>query len=255
MSALALHFPDRPQRLRWTLAGFAILLAHAAAAAALVLWYERTPPEEKLMPAIMVSFAPAAPAVPAPADEPIAQQQTEKIDEPPPEPPKVEEPKIEQPPPEEVAPPPPRRAEIALPKPEPKRVERKKPAPEKRPSPRETRPPPPQEKRVAMATPEASRQSSAAASSAYSSLVYGHLQRFKQHRPAAAGNASGRVNVRFVLNRAGNLIAASIVGSSGNAVLDQEALAIVRRANPFPPFPAEKPGAQDSFLGPIDFSK
>lgn len=43
--------------------------------------------------------------------------------------------------------------------------------------------------------------------------------------------------------------------SSGNNVLDREAIEILRRASPFPAFPAAKPGAQDSFLAPVSFAR
>lgn len=261
MSAHALHFPDRPHVLRWTFAGFAIALAHAAAATALILWYQRTPPEPPPIPAIMVSFAPAAPAVVEHADEPVVQEKMEKIEESPPEPPKVEEPKLEElkieRPPERIAPPPPRPAEITLPKSEPKPVERKsierKPI-EKRHA--ETKPvekrPQPQDAHDKAATREAARQSSVATSDAYSSVVYGHLQRFKSHA-APPNGVTARVFVRFVLSRAGNVLSASVTKSSGNAALDAEALATVRRANPFPPFPEGKANAQETFGAPMDF--
>jgi protein TonB len=261
MSAHALHFPERPHVLRWTSAGFAIVVAHAAAVAALIAWYQRTPPEQPLMPAIMISLAPAAPAVVEHADAPVVQEKMEKVEETPPEPPKIEEPKIEEAkieqPPEEVAPPPPRPAEITLPKSAPKPVERK--SVEQRPIEKRHAEKKPVEKQPQSrdaqdkaATREAARQWSAAASNAYSSLVYGHLQRFKGY-PASANSAIARVVVRFVLNRAGNVLSASVGKSSGNAALDAEALATVRRANPFPPFPEGKTNAQETFSAPMDF--
>lgn len=265
MSARALHFPDRPHVLRWTFAGFAIVLAHVAAVAALVAWYQRTPPEQPFIPAIVVSFAPAAPAVVEHADEPVVQKKMEKVEESPPEPPKVEEPKleelkIEQPSieqaPEKIATPP-RPAEITLPKFVPKPVERK--SVERRPIEKnhaEKKPveklPEPQDAHDKAATREAARQSSVAASNSYSSVVYGHLQRFKGY-PASANGAIARVVVRFILNRAGNVLSASVGKSSGNAALDAEALATVRRANPFPPFPEGKTNVQETFSAPMDF--
>jgi protein TonB len=125
------------------------------------------------------------------------------------------------------------------PEPEPKPIEEPKPPdPEIR--------APPRAERIAEFSP--------AAANAYNSLVYGHLQRYKRY-PASAGGASGTAVVRFALNRAGDVVSSALAKSSGNAALDQEALAILRRANPFPAFPVEKPGAQDSFVGPINFSR
>src|SRR5262249_18504415 len=150
-----------------------------------------------------------------------------------------------EPPPEDVKPPP-RPAEIVLPKPEPKHIA-KKPVEKKL----DERRPPQQESERAAAR-EAPRQSSVAASNAYASLVYGHLQRFKGY-PASANGASGHVVVRFVLNPSGSLLGASIAKSSGNAALDAEALATVRRANPFPRFPEGKTASQDTVTAPMDF--
>ena len=87
----------------------------------------------------------------------------------------------------------------------------------------------------------------------YSRLVYSHLQLFKGRSTSTYG-VSGRVIVRFVLERGGNVVSSAVLKSSGNAALDQEALAIVRRASPFPPFPASsKPDSSTSFAAPFNF--
>jgi protein TonB len=240
--SVALHFPERRGFARWTLSAAAIIAAHAIVVGALALWYTRAPPQEDIIPAIAVSLVPVPSSAPQVENQDVAvgppmvqQEQT------PPETPKVEEEKpverIETPPP-----PPQQHAEVTLPRPPHRPAE--KPKPQKPPVP-ETRAPPKIER---------TGQFSQAASNSYNSLVYGHLQQFKRY-PDAAGNASGIVNVSFVLNRSGNVVASHIVKSSGNSVLDQEALAILRRASPFPAFPAEKPGSQDSFVGPINFSR
>jgi protein TonB len=259
MNPLALHLPQRHGVARWTLSAAAIVAAHGVLIGALAHWYIRTPPEEEIIPAIMVSIVPAAPVAPVEDDRPMATEQSEHVD-PTPEPPKVET-KAE-PPPEEIIPPT-RPAEIVLPKPEPKPVERKlverKPV-EKKPverKPVEKKPVEPQrqaqEAHERAASREALHQSSVAASNAYNSLVYGHLQRFKTY-PTSARGATGHAVAHFVLSRTGNLLSASIVQSSGNPALDAAALASVRSANPFPPFPTEKTGAQDSFTAPINFN-
>jgi periplasmic protein TonB len=237
MSALALHAPQRRGVARWTLAAAAIVAVHAMAVAAVALWYERTPPEANILPAIAVSFEPQA-AVQPQSNDALAQQQSE-LHEATPEPPKVEEEKVEQPP-EQLMPPPPAPAEITLPKPEPKRVE-KKPVQEKR-----------QEAHAVAAPAEATRRASVAASNAYNSLVVGHLQRFKR---AIGPIGQGEAFVRFVLDRNGRVLSSAISKSSGNAALDREALALVSRANPFPAFPPEKAAQKDtdSFNAPIRF--
>ena len=61
--------------------------------------------------------------------------------------------------------------------------------------------------------------------------------------------------VSFVLNRAGAVMESAVTKTSGNDVLDREALEILRRASPFPPFPAAKPGSQDSYIAPVNFAR
>jgi protein TonB len=156
------------------------------------------------------------------------------------EPPKVEEKPVEQ----VVQPPsPPQQAEVTLPQVEPKEVE--KPKPEERPPAPETRAPPKNEH---------VGQFTQAGSNAYNALVFGHLQRFK-HYPSSARGAQGTVVLRFVLNREGAVIESALTKSSGNDVLDREALEILRHASPFPPFPAAKPGLQDSYIAPVNFAR
>ena len=47
----------------------------------------------------------------------------------------------------------------------------------------------------------------------------------------------GRVAIRFTVDRSGRVLEAAIVGSSGSALLDRAALALLRQAS-LPPFPA-----------------
>jgi TonB family protein len=69
----------------------------------------------------------------------------------------------------------------------------------------------------------------------YNSLVARHLARHQQY-PAAARNKriQGRGTVTFTINANGSVTSVEIVRSSGAAILDQEILAMVRRAAPFP---------------------
>jgi periplasmic protein TonB len=241
MTAFALHLPEHRGVGRWLFAACVILALYAAVVAAVLFWPARTPPAPELVPAIAVSLAPvqsAAPEVHEQPDLPVGpeMQQAEAA---PPEPPKIEQQKVE-----EVQPPPPapvQDAEVALPKAEPKPVEKKEevqpPAPETR--------APPKNEHVGEFTQ--------AASNAYNALVVGHLARFKRY-PAAAHGASGKVTVRFVLSRGGEVVDCAVVASSGNAAVDQEVVDILRRASPFPAFPAAKPGDRDSYTIPIAFA-
>jgi protein TonB len=239
MTAFALHLPERGGLSRWIAAGAVIVAAHAAIIASVVLWYVRQPPAPNIMPAISISLAPVEASSPEAQNQDIAvgpsmQQAQEQ--------PK-EEPKLEDKPVEQVIPPPPQqKAEVTLPT-EQKDVE--KPKQEVQPPAPETRAPPP--------TPKVA-QFSQAASNAYNALILGHLQRFKRY-PSAAHGALGTVTVRFTLNRAGVVIASEVTKSSGNGMLDREALDILRRASPFPAFPAAKSGTDDLYIAPIKFDR
>lgn len=240
MTAYALHLPERQGVSRWTLAGVTIVAAHAAIIAAVALWYTRHPVEPNILPAIAVTLAPQEASSPTIQDQDIAVGPTMQQAEATPK----EERKVEEKPPDEVMQPPPLspQADVTLPqqeqkieKPEPQPVT---PAPETRALPKNAR----------------VGEFTEAGSNAYNALVFGHLQKFKRY-PLAAHGASGTVLVRFALNRIGEVISSEVTKSSGNSVLDREALDILRRASPFPPFPEAKPGTQDLYIAPVNFAR
>jgi protein TonB len=238
-NAFALHLPERRGLSRWTLAAVTILVAHAAIVAAVALWYARRPVEPTILPAIAVTLAPAASSSPEIQDQDIAvgptMQQAEAALQ---QPPKEEKP-VEQ----VMQPPSPRQeAEVTLPKDEPKQEEK----------PTESRPPAPETR--APPKTEHLGQFSEAGAKAYNALVFGHLQRFKRY-PLAAHGVTGTVLVQFVLNRAGDVTESKVTKSSGNGVLDREALETLRRASPFPAFPDAKPGAEETYVAPVNFER
>ena len=239
MTASALHLPERSGTSRWIVAGAVILALHAAIVASVVFWSVRQAPVPNILPAIAVSLAPVEASSPETQNQDIAVGPTmQQAEEQPKELPKVEDKPIEQ----VVPPPPQQQAEVTLPT-EQKQVEKPK---------QEVEPPAP-ETRAPLPTPKVA-QFSQAASNAYNAQILGHLQRFKRY-PSVARGAVGTVTVRFALNRAGEVIRSEVTKSSGNSVLDQEALEILRRANPFPPFPAAKAGADDFYIAPIKFDR
>jgi protein TonB len=238
MTALALHLPQRPGLSRWAVAGVAVLVAHAALVAAIVLWYARKPVEPNIIPAIAVTLLPVEASsleiqnqdiAVGPAMQQAEEAPKETTEEKPVE--KLDQPAL-----------PPQRAEIALPQVQEKEIEKQNP---------EVQPPAPETR--ALPKTERVGQFTQASANAYNALVFGHMQRFKRY-PASARGASGTAVVRFELNRTGNVIGSAVTKSSGNAVLDQEVLNLLRRASPFPPFPAGKPGDQDSYIAPVNFS-
>ena len=85
----------------------------------------------------------------------------------------------------------------------------------------------------------------------YAGRVFAHLARFKRMPPDAQKNRSqGTARVRFVIDGRGNVGSVQLVGSSGVASLDQEALAWPRRASPFPPPPG---GQSIPITAPVTF--
>lgn len=238
MNAHALHLPEQRGVSRWMLAALAILLAHAAIVATLAFWYTRRPVEPTILPAISVSLAPVDASAPQIQSEDVAVGPTmHQAEAAPNEPPKQEQPveKVETPPP------PQQQADVTLPKETPKQVEEPKP---------QSQPPAPETR--APEKTEHIGQFTEAASNAYNALVVGHLARFKKY-PAAAGDAVGTVTVVFTLSRDGKVIDVKVTKSSGNHLLDEAALANVRRADPFPRFPAAKPGTEESYVWPEEF--
>jgi len=88
----------------------------------------------------------------------------------------------------------------------------------------------------------------------YNQIIAARLQRFKQYPSAArAANEEGRTRVLFTLDRSGRLLSSRLTKSSGHAVLDAEALAVLQRAQPFPPLPSEHQGNSASFDVPLSF--
>lgn len=260
--------------------------AHAEAAAGA--------PEPAIMIELAaVSIAPEAPAETLPpAPEPVAPEAPpEPVKETPPpepEPPPPPDPVVEkpvkqplQPEPEptpvvtpeselklpDLPPIPDARAVLAPPPPEPpKRIEKlaaRKPPPKprvvarkpvERPRQREAAAPPPAPPRAAAPNPASSgaaAQPSVSTASWRGSLI-AHLNRYKRF---PGGASPGTVQVAFAIDRSGNVVSARLAGSSGDAALDQEAVAMVRRASPVPAPPSGLGGGTISLAVPVRFSR
>ena len=276
MNAFVLHdTSDATGALRWGTSAALIVAAHAALIALGMAWYTQRPPPGVTMPTIMVDMAPAT-ASPRPTQMDIAPgPDMQEADASPPseqtKPETVQE-QLEATPPQlkpEVEAPPERKPEPTPPRPEPAKIvpEAAKPVPEKPkqvrkeakkptdapPAPRTTAAP--RAERQAPAASAVSAGASAAAVASYNQRVAAHLQRFKQYPPASkAAGHQGMSRLNFSISRDGQVLASRLTGSSGHAALDGETLAMVRRAQPFPPFPPELKQASMSFNVPIDFN-
>ena len=64
----------------------------------------------------------------------------------------------------------------------------------------------------------------------------------------------GVTRLAFRLDRRGRVVMSRIAQSSGSATLDQETLALVHRAQPFPAPPADISDDQLSFVVPIRYA-
>jgi protein TonB len=281
MNAFVLHeFDDRAAMARWSASAAIIVALHAVLIALGVAWYTHSAPPGVALPTIMIDLAPpSAPSSPSvqPLDLPPGPEMREADPPPPPpEPPKQEaiQEQLAPTPPQEnpvVEAPPEQKVEPPLPKPEPAKIvpDQPKPIPAK-PKPVRTEvkkpadaPPAPR----TSAAPKAERQASLTSSSApagatsaaalasYNQLVAAHLQRFKQYPSGArAAGEQGTSRLSFTLGRSGQVLGSRLAGSSGHPALDSETLAMIRRAQPFPPMPPELKQASMSFSIPVQFS-
>ncbi len=97
-------------------------------------------------------------------------------------------------------------------------------------------------------------ESSDESAAQFERTLLSHLARF-QHYPPPARDAKlqGTVQVVFVMRRDGTVSRAWIVSSSGAKILDQEAMAILHRAEPLPNVPGKLPAPLD-IKWPVVFS-
>jgi TonB family protein len=81
------------------------------------------------------------------------------------------------------------------------------------------------------------------------------LERNKRYPETAQSRGEqGVAQVFFTLDRQGRVIDSRLRSSSGVSALDEEAVALVRRAQPFPPPPSEMPGERVDLTVPIRFN-
>lgn len=269
MNAHALHATHDDIRLkRWALSAAAILAAHAALLALGMSWTS-PPPPGVTVPTVLVDLTPitSSPAIaetelpPGPAmreadaapPEPVAaqpiQQQIAST-------PLQEKPEVVAPP-EQKPQIQPQKSESANtvaehrvePKPKVVRREAKKPS-EAMPAPRTSAP-----SRAERRAPAASAISPGATASAiatYNARVRAHLLRFHSYPPGGNGQR-GVVRLVFTLGRGGQVLSSHLGGSSGNALFDARALAMLRQAQPFPAFPPEITQGAMGFSIPVAF--
>lgn len=180
-------------------------------------------------PPLVVTFEPLA-APPEPMREvPEGPPEMRREHQPREEPPRREPPPI-------IVPP---RAAITLPAPPP--TERVAPAP----ATEATTP-------RSLPLPPADRPSSQTEAT-WEAHLLAHLERYRRYPMASrARREQGVVYVRFRMNRRGAVLASQILRSSGSATLDRAALDTLRRAQPLPSIPADRPDELELTM-PVEF--
>lgn len=89
---------------------------------------------------------------------------------------------------------------------------------------------------------------------AYLSKIIAHLDAAKRY-PAQARklHITGVVQLHFVMDRTGHVLSFDIAKSSGRPILDDEAKALIARAQPLPPIPADWPQQTLNLVVPVEF--
>lgn len=275
MTAFAIHaFDARRDAARWGLSAMLIVALHVALIALGIAWARTHVTPGVATPAILIDMSPVS-ASPEPQQMDVAPgpQMTEADapSAPPPEPvtqalPEQIAPTPLQEKPEVIAPPEPTPQPTPQ-KPEPAKITPEPPKPQLKPKPvqqvkkQSERPPAPRTSAPASAAtraPQAAAMAGAAAAAAlpsYRQMLAAHLQRFKQY-PAAAKSAgvTGTAMLSFTVTRSGGVSGARLSGSSGNAALDAETMAMIRRAQPLPAFLPAMTQSSLSFSVPVRFS-
>lgn len=89
----------------------------------------------------------------------------------------------------------------------------------------------------------------------YYSLVSAHLNRKKRYpKKAKKARQQGIVTVRFTIHRDGNVTGISVKRSSGEAILDQATLDLMRRVSPLPRIPKSLGKDSVTLSLPIEYS-
>jgi protein TonB len=234
MTALALNWfeeDDARDLKRWCIAAAIVLGTHVAVIAGFLTFQ----PAEELDAGDPVAFVELAPIDNTPdaqqsdlAPAPEAMLESKPTEEKPPED------KFEPAPPPEVAP-------TIVPEEVPKPKEEEK---------EEVKPPAPQ-----TTAPAQVKRAGAAIAPAWRDKLIAHLQRFKRYPSAAESRGEqGVVVLSFSMDRGGHVLARRVSHSSGYALLDEEVMAMIDRAQPLPPFPATMMQGRLDLTVPIRFS-
>jgi protein TonB len=244
--AIALfEFDERREFARWSVAAAVVIAAHLGLAASYLLLRDVQPDGMPPAPVVIIDLAPMPVAPSSEHDIAVGPQMVEALASPEPTP-QVQ--------PDQLKPPPPvQDSVVATPEPTPRsqpKLESKPPAPRTSAAPRS-----PIHTGNIAAAPAPGSTSARSFPPSWINLLFSHLLRYRQYPSSAQANRQeGVVTLTFTMDRSGRVLARHIARSSGVAALDAEALAMIERAQPLPPFPSNMSETARSFTAPIRFS-
>jgi protein TonB len=214
---IALAAEDRNDLRRWLICGTIVLCVHAAIVAAIMRWREPISEEGDFgNDVILLELRPEQVQAESTADKPM--EQVEKKPDPLPE----------------------QQSEVML--------QPETPVPQTQPDQREEIAPAP-------TTTAAQSARARAAAATWRSQIASTLEHNKRYpKEARARREQGVAQLAFSIDREGHVLSSRIVSSSGFIALDEETLALVQRAQPFPVPPPEVLGDEIKFMVPVRFS-
>ncbi|HIC2068370.1 TPA: energy transducer TonB [Raoultella ornithinolytica] len=244
----SLEEEDAGARHRWTISLSIGLLLHAGLLALGVWWPDQTPTASPPS-AIMIELAPlpaSPPTPPTPSTEiPPGPKQMHAEPVKPALP--VEQPSVEKLPLPHV-----RKAAVTLPKystAQPRHAEE-----DHKRVPQTTAPPAAAAPPAVTAAPVATSTGASMSVPNWQALLLSRLQQFKRYpADAQTRNQQGVVYLRFTMDRKGKVLTFRLEKSSGYTLLDEEALALIQRAQPLPTPPPSVAGDPLELLVPIEF--
>ena len=230
--------------LRWGLSAGFVLAVHAGILVS-VLALDTPPPPAELPGPVLIDLAPmpAAPP-PAPEPEPVAEEPPHP-EPPPPEPPPQVEPEVQlptvtPPKPPQVKPPSPRLAVVRPRPPEPAQTTPVAPAAPSEPAP-EAAPRPVASQSNVMPT--------------FHQRLLRHLDQNKRYpQTSQRRRQQGTAMLRFTMDAEGNVLSFRLEKTSGHEALDEEVLAMIKRAEPLPKIPPDLGRDRLELVVPVQFA-
>ncbi|MFN2426523.1 MAG: energy transducer TonB, partial [Candidatus Binatia bacterium] len=106
----------------------------------------------------------------------------------------------------------------------------------------------------ALPAPVAAVKTTPAARARYEDVLYSWLVKHKEYPLVASRRGlQGRPVLTVRIDRRGHVIWSKVSSSSRYEMLDEAAVAMVRRADPFPPVPDEVGGDSYEFVAPVEY--